>query len=172
MHLEYHRWYSPALNRHMDLLIFGRAGAKCLVFPTSMGKFYEWEDRGMMGALADLLNNGWLQMYCVDSVDAESWYARWAHPAGRVYRHMQYENYLLDEVLPLMRHKNRHPFLITTGASFGAYHAANFAFRHPEIVDRVIAMSGLYDLRRWMDGYFNDNFYFNNPVDYLPNEHQ
>ena len=154
----------------MELLIFGHAGARVLVFPTSLGKYYEWEDRGMTGVLAEHLERGWLQLYCVDSVDAESWYARWAHPGGRAYRHVQYENYLLHEVLPLSCQKNTNPFLITTGASFGAYHAANFAFRHPELVGRVIGMSGIYDIKGWTDGYSDDNVYFNNPVAYLPNE--
>ena len=115
----------------------------------------------MMGALGEHLERGWLQLYCVDSVDAESWYARWKHPGGRAWRHVEYENYLLHEVLPLMSPKNDNPFLITTGASFGAYHAMNFALRHPDMINRVIAMSGLYDIRSWADGYHDDNIYYN-----------
>jgi len=42
MNREYHRWFSPALNRDMEMLIFGHAGARVLVFPTSLGKYYEW----------------------------------------------------------------------------------------------------------------------------------
>ena len=51
MNREYHRWYSPSLNRDMELLIFGHAGARVLVFPTSLGKYFEWEDRGMTAVL-------------------------------------------------------------------------------------------------------------------------
>ena len=138
MNREYHRWFSPSLGRDMEMLIFGHAGARVLVFPTSKGKFYEWEDRRMMDALRSQLDNGWIQMYCVDSVDAESWYAYWKHPGDRAWRHVQYEYYLLNEVLPLSRQKNPNPFLITVGASFGAYHAVNFALRHPHLV--VIAV--------------------------------
>jgi len=170
MHREFHRWHSPALNRSMEMLIFGHAGARVLVFPTSMGKFFEWEDRGMIEALSAHLERGWLQLYCVDSVDAESWYADWAHPGGRVWRHVQYENYLLNEVLPLSRHKNRNPYLIATGASFGAYHAANIALRHPRLFNRVLAMSGLYDINRWTDGYYNDLIYANNPAHFIQDE--
>jgi esterase/lipase superfamily enzyme len=171
MNREYHHWHSPSLNREMELLIFGHAGTKVLVFPTSLGKYYEWEDRGMVGVLGEHLERGWLQLYCVDSVDAESWYARWAHPSGRVNRHNQYEQYLLHEVVPLMWQKNDNPFLITAGASFGAYHAANFAFKYPDLVGRAIGLSGIYDIRSWANGYHDDNLYFNNPVEYLPNEH-
>ncbi|MEP6989043.1 MAG: esterase, partial [Chloroflexota bacterium] len=94
MNREYHRWYSPSLNRDMELLIFGHAGAKVLVFPTSKGKYYEWEDRGMMGIVGEQLERGWLQICCVDSVDAESWYNYGVHPGARAWRHTQYDNYL------------------------------------------------------------------------------
>jgi esterase/lipase superfamily enzyme len=136
-----------------------------------MGKFYEWEDRSMVGELGEHLEQGWLQMICVDSVDEESWYARWKRPADRAWRQIQYDNYLLNEVLPLSRQLNDNPFMITAGASFGAYHAINFAFRHPHLVGRTIGLSGVYDISRWTDGYSDDNVYFNNPVSYIPNEH-
>ena len=55
------------------------------------------------------------------------------------------------------------------GASFGAYHAANTLFKHPDVFKRCFAMSGVYDVRNFMDGIYDDNLYFNNPVDYLAN---
>ncbi|MDX1663400.1 MAG: alpha/beta hydrolase-fold protein [Candidatus Promineifilaceae bacterium] len=171
MNREYHRWYSPSLGRDMQLLIFGHAGARLLVFPTSMGRFYEWEDRGMAQALRHQIEQGWLQMYCIDSVDKESWYARWKHPNDRARHQTAYENYITREVLPLSRQKNNNSFLITTGASFGAYHAVNFALRHPHLVDRTIGLSGFYDITKWADGYTGGEVYFHNPVAYIPNEH-
>ena len=170
MNREYHIWHSPSLNRNMELLVFGHGGSRVLVFPTSMGRYYEWEDRGMMGALGEHIERGWIQLYCVDSVDEESWYARGKDPGARAWRHMEYENYLLHEVLPLMSSKNPTPYLITTGASFGAYHAMNFALRHPDITNRVIAMSGLYNIERWAGDYRDDNLYYNCPCLYIPNE--
>jgi esterase/lipase superfamily enzyme len=171
VHREYHRWYSPSLGRDMQLLVFGHAGARALVFPTSQGRFYEWEDRGMVSALADHLNNGWLQLICVDSVDAESWYNSRAHPADRARRHAQYDSYLLHEVMPLSWQINQTPFLITTGASFGAYHAAAFAFRYPHLVGRMIGMAGIYDIRRFTGGYSDDIVYVHNPAEFLVHEH-
>ncbi|MBA2671265.1 MAG: esterase, partial [Gemmatimonadetes bacterium] len=128
----------------MELLTFGHAGARMLVFPTSMGRFFEWEDQGMMRALGEHLDRGWLHVCCVDSVDSESWYAKTRHPAERAFRHQQYERYILDEVIPFTRHRNSNPFQIAAGASFGAYHALNLALRFPGAIDRVIALSGLY----------------------------
>ena len=170
MNREYHRWFSPSLGRDMEMLVFGHAGARLFVFPTSKGKFYEWEDRGMMEVIRESIEQGWLQVFCVDSVDEESWYAHWKWPGDRAWRNVQYDHYLRNEVIPLTQH-NPNPFLITTGASFGAYHAVNFAFRYPYLVGRVLAMNGLYDIRGWMDGHYDDNVYFNNPVDYVRHEH-
>jgi len=171
MNREYHRWYSPSLNRDMELLVFGHAGARVLVFPTSQGRFYEWEDRGMMASLRRHLDSGWLQVYCVDSVDAESWYNGWAHPGGRAYRHAQYDGYLYNEVLPFMRARNDNPFMITMGASFGAYHAMNFGLKHADQVGRILAFSGLFDIRWFTGGYSDDYVFFNNPMQYIAHEH-
>lgn len=143
-----------------------------LVFPTSQGKYYEWEDRGMIASLKDPLEQGLLQLYCVDSIDAESWYCGWAHPSGRAYRHDQYNMYLMGEVLPLSLRKNDNPYLIVTGASFGAYHAMNFGLRYPSYVSRILAMSGLYDIRRFVGTYTDDHVYYNNPIEFIAHEHE
>ncbi|HEY2784196.1 MAG TPA: alpha/beta hydrolase-fold protein [Fimbriiglobus sp.] len=154
----------------MDLLEFGHAGAKIIAFPSSRGSFFEWEDQGMPNALRHQLENGWFQLICIDSVDGESWYNKPAHPGARVWRHDQYDRYVFDEVLPFTQWRNPHPFVIMTGASFGAYHALDFGLRHPDRVNRILAMSGLCDIRPFADGYYNDLVYFHNPVDFIPNE--
>src|SRR5579864_5612351 len=112
MNREYHRWASPSLGRDMELLVFGHAGAPVLAFPTSLGRFFEWEDFGMVGALANHLDHGWIQLFCVDSVDAESWYNRYIPPHDRAVRHNQYERYLLDEVVPFVRGHKGVDFLV------------------------------------------------------------
>ena len=90
----------------MELLCFGHAGTRVLVFPTSMGRFFEYEDNGMVASVADRIECGQLQLYCVDSVDSESWYNRGIHPHDRVMRHNAYESYLIYELLPLIRGVN------------------------------------------------------------------
>ena len=170
MHREHVRWFSPRLERDMDLLVFGHAGARVLVFPSSMGSFFEWEDQGMMRALSEHLERGWIQMFCVDSVDADSWYAKWKHPADRARHHGRYDAYLRDEVIPFTQSRNDNPFLMTTGASFGAYQAMSFALRYPELVGRVIGMSGIYDIREVSDGYMDENVYPFNPAEFVMHE--
>ena len=169
MKREYHRWHSPSLDREMELLVFGHAGAPVLAFPTSLGRFYEWEDFGMVGVLADHLEQGRIQLYCVDSVDAESWYNNNLWPRhDRAWRHLQYERYLLDEALPFIRGQNADGYLVVSGCSFGAYHAANLAFKYPWLFRRLLAISGQYDLDFILHGDFDQNCFFNSPMSYLP----
>jgi esterase/lipase superfamily enzyme len=168
MHREYHRWFSRSLRRDMDLLLFGHDGQPVLVFPTSMGAFFEYEDRGMVGALADKLSHGGLRLVCVSSVDSESWYARRAHPRLRVLRHLQYEDYILNDVVPLVRHLTWRDTMGVTGCSFGAYHAMVFALRHPYTFTSCVTMGGAFDISQFLDGYFDEDCYFLNPPSFLP----
>jgi esterase/lipase superfamily enzyme len=109
MNREYHKAYSQELQRDMEALVFGHAGTPILVFPTSMGRFFEYEDRGMIGVLAPKIERGELQVFCPDAVDTESWYNKGVHPRVRVMRHLQYERYILLEFLPFVRWKNQTP---------------------------------------------------------------
>src|ERR1035441_2326430 len=106
MNREYHKWYSPRLGRAMELLVFGHAGLPVLAFPTSGGRFFEFEDRGMIAALGGKIDAGRLQIFCVDSVDMESWYNRNVSPRWRIARHIQYEDYLLNEVVQLIHQQH------------------------------------------------------------------
>jgi esterase/lipase superfamily enzyme len=154
----------------MELLEFGHAGPALIVFPTSRGRFYEYEDRGMVGAVSGRLESGNLRLYCVDSVDAESWYAYHKHPGARVWRHVLYEKYILNEVVPLARFKSGgNGSLGVTGCSFGGYHSVNIALRHPDIFTHCVSMGGAFDLRSFLRGYYDENFYYNQPLDFLPN---
>ncbi len=169
MRRDYHNWYSTRLGHNMELLIYGHAGSPLLVFPSSRGKFYEYENMGMIHAITGKIEAGQLQVFCVDSADGESWYNRAIHPHDRVMRHIAYENYILYEVTPLIKGVNGSQQFTTTGCSLGAYHALNFALRHPDLTSTCVAMSGSFDMRSFMDGYYDQDFYFNNPVDYVPN---
>jgi esterase/lipase superfamily enzyme len=135
-----------------------------VVFPTSQGRFFEFEDRGMVGAIAHEIEAGHLQLFCVDSVDSESWYNRNVGPRWRIARHVQYEEYILNEVLPLVRQKNQNSFLASVGCSFGGFHAANIALRHPDIFTGFLSMGGAFDLSSFMGGYHDQDVYFNQPL--------
>ncbi len=175
MNREYHRWYSYRLGRDMELLVFGHDGAKVLVFPTRYGRFYEYENLGIVHALAHKIHAGHIQLYCVDGIDSETFYCPWRHPADRIQRHIQFEEYILNEVMPFMASKNQQPCTIAHGCSLGGFHAANIAFRHPHLFQKLCAFSGRYDLtmpvdhfNNLFDGYYDENVYYNTPTHFLP----
>ena len=168
---EYHKWFSPALGRDMELLVFGHGGTPALTFSTSCGRFFDFEDRGMVYAVQDRIEQGHLQLFCIDSVDAESWYNHTVVPRARIARHLRFEQYILQEVAPFVRYRNSSDNLAAVGCSFGGYHAANIALRHPGIFTSILSMGGLIDPSRFLSGYYDQDCYFNLPTHYMPNMH-
>ena len=155
------------------MLVFGHGGVPAIVFPTSQGRFFEFEERGMVGAVYEKLEHGQLQLFCVDSVDAESWYNRGVGPDWQIARHVQYENYVLRDVLPLVRSMNGDRHLVSMGCSFGGYHAVNIALRHPHLFTGCLSMSGAFDMQElgFLKNFYNNDCYYNLPLDYIPSIH-
>lgn len=175
MNREYHKWWSPYLRRDMELLVHGHAGAKVLVFPTRGGRFFEYEDLRIVKALQPKIDAGLIQLFCVDSIDSESFYCWWAHPSGRIKRHQEFESYIINEVVPFMNEKNQNPCTISHGCSLGAFHAGNIAFRYPSKFQKLVALSGRFDLTLSVEyfddlfnGFYNEDVYFHTPTHFLP----
>ena len=169
MYREYGAWTSPNLQRKMEVLWFGTRGRPVLLFPTSMGRFYQSEDFSLTGSLSGKVDAGEIQLICADSVDDESWYNEHASPAERAFRHEQYDHYIRNEVIPFIQHRARRDDLAVFGASFGAYHAANIAGRYPEVIRKAILFSGIYDIHRFVGDYWDDRCYFHCPAAYIAN---
>lgn len=171
MQIEYYKWYSPNIGHEMELKVFGYYGKPAIVFPAQGGRFYEFEDFGMVDAIHDIIEIGKIKLFTVDSIDFQAWANGSAHPYDRGLRHEDYDRYIIQEVIPFARrlcgdtdHK-----LLTTGCSMGAYHAANFFFRHPDQFDTLIALSGIYHLEMFVGSYMDERVYYNSPLAYLSN---
>jgi esterase/lipase superfamily enzyme len=155
----------------MGVVVYGHWGSPLLVFPTSGGDEWEMDRQGMISALAPFLDEGRVKIFAVTAAYAESFLNRDAHPLHRSHVQVQYDGYVRHEVVPFI-HQHCESTTIpiaTMGASLGAYHAANSLLKHPDVIKRCYALSGVYDMRRFMDGEYDDNLYFNNPVDYVAN---
>jgi esterase/lipase superfamily enzyme len=169
MREQHIRWRTPHLGgRQLDMLVFGHAGIPLVLFPTSMGRFFEYKDFDLIAAAAPFLETGRVKIYCPDSIDGESWYNRGIHPADRVRTHEAYERAIVHELFDHARRDTGHERVAVGGCSFGGYHALNVALRHPEQVGAMVSMSGAFDIRSFLDGYYDEAVYFNNPVDYMP----
>lgn len=171
MHAEAHYWYSPRLGRDMGVVVYGHWGPPMIAFPTTGGDEREYERQGLIGAIADHIDAGRVKIFAVNTNHADSYGNPAAHPRHRSWMQRQYDDYIVHEMIPFVRHHCRTPdvHVWTMGASLGGYHAANTLLKHPELVKRCYALSGVYDMKRFMDGDYDDNFYFNNPADYVAN---
>jgi len=172
MHTEYHKWWSPSLNQDMEMKVYGHAGKPVIAFPTSSGRFFDYENFGMVDACRPWIDTGQIMLFAVDSVDAQSWDNLKVTPAERNKRHLEYDQHILTEVVPLAQSYGlTSRAFVSTGCSAGAYHAANFFFRHPDVFDAVISLSGLFRLDRpqfHLTGQDLADVYFNSPLSYLP----
>lgn len=169
---NYYKWHSPNIGREFEMLVFGDRGFPLIFFPTSMGRYYESKDRGLIDAASWFVDNGLVKIYCVDSVDEWSWYNKHVRPHERALHHQGYDKLLHDEIMPRAIEETGFSRIAVAGCSFGGYHAANFAFRYPESVSYLFSISGIFDIRFRMENYYDDNVYYHNPVDYLrDNQH-
>jgi esterase/lipase superfamily enzyme len=176
MQIEEHRWHSPSLGREMALKVYGHWGRPLVVFPCSRGRYFDFEGMGMIAAIAGSIDSGRVKLFCIDSVDEESWYNFAAAPAARNARHEAYDRYLATELIPFVRHHCQSPDArpLASGCSMGAFHAVNAFFKHPDLFGGTIALSGLYRLDRAEFGIGAAELgavYFNSPLSFLPGLH-
>ncbi len=171
MNVEYHKWWSVSLDQEMELKVYGHFGKPVIVFPTQSGRFYQFEDFGMVDAVRRFIDSGTIKLFTVDGVDDQSWCCWDTQPKQRAKRHEEYDHYIVDEVIPFARNHcgNSEQKFLATGCSMGGYHAPNFLFRHPDIFDSVISLSGMFQLKWYIGDYMDDLVYFNTPLYYLPN---
>jgi esterase/lipase superfamily enzyme len=153
----------------MEVLAFGTRGYPVILFPTSQGRFTENKDFKLIDSVAWFVDEGLVKIYCPDGIDSLSWYNRGIHPSQRVMNHIWYDQFLLTELVPLAQRETGVHRVATAGCSFGGYHAMNFAFKHPEVAKYVFNMGAAFDIRDQVDGYYDENVYFNNPPDFIPN---
>jgi len=167
---EIHKWYSPNLNKDMEVAVYGHYGIALLMFPTAGADFLEYERFNLIDSITQFIEDGKFKVFSVNSVNSESWLNRNMYPAHKAIRHQHYNQYLTEELQPFIRHNTSGETpIINTGASLGAFHALNILLKRPDLFSGVIAMSGNYDLKYYSNGYFDDSCYFNSPVDYMPN---
>jgi len=156
-----------------ELLAYGHYGRPLVVFPSEQGRAWDFENNGMVGAVAELIEDGRVKLYCVDSADAHSWSDRSLPVEERARRHGDYEAWVLGTVVPWIVEDCRGPTEIgAVGCSLGAYHAANFALKHADVFPLALCFSGNYDPTTWDAwGTPGDATYFNNPMAYVIHLH-
>ena len=159
--------WSPAIGAEGGVLAYGHYGRPLLAFPSQQGNCGQYEERGMIEALAGPIEAGLVKVYAVDSFDSGSWYRDDLPLEARAQLHARYEDWILNQVTPWIQADSQTAELAVTGVSFGAYHAANFALKHAHLFPLAICQSGVYDVSVVAGGERGDAVYFNNPADYV-----
>jgi esterase/lipase superfamily enzyme len=169
MQEKYISFYSNLLDKHLDLLITGHWGFPVLMFPTSMGNAFQNRDSGLLQSVGHRIAIGDIKTYNIASIDFETFYAKNLPPHQRIYNYERYTQFLIKELIPKIQEECGVHRIGLAGCSFGAYHAVNLAMKYPDLFSFVIGLSGAYDIRSFMQGHYDDNVYFNNPIDFMAN---
>jgi esterase/lipase superfamily enzyme len=155
------------------LIAYGHYGRPVLVYPSEQGRAEDFENNGMVGAVADLIDAGRVKLYCVDSADGYTWSDGSVPTEERARRHDAYEQWVVHSALPWIAGDcggAAEP--IALGCSLGAYHAANIALRRADLFPLALCFSGNYDPMSWNSwGEVGDATYFHNPMAYVANLH-
>ncbi len=172
MKVEYYKEFSHELNRDMEFKVFGHAGKPCLVFPPQDGRFYDYENFGMIEAAKEYIEAGKIQMFCCDSIDKETWSNQNGDPRERSQLQERWFHYIVDELVPRIYElcdydQKEEKGILATGCSMGGYHAANAFFRRPDLFDTLLAQSGIFEASYFFHDYHDELTYRNSPVDYM-----
>jgi esterase/lipase superfamily enzyme len=171
MKRDLNSWYSPALQKDMPIATYGDYGFALLFVPTAAADYLEYERFQMMETLAPFINSGKVKVFSINSINNESWLNNELAGAHKAIRQNQFNDYVFNEVVPFIKsNTSAETPIITCGASFGALHSMNLFLKRPDLINGVIAMSGVYDLTEYTKGYYDDQVYFNSPIHYLPNQ--
>ncbi len=163
-------WSTPRLPEPARVVRWGHFGQPVLLFPTAGGDFEEVERFKMIQVLAPIIAAGRIKVYSVDSVAGKTWLAGTHSPEYCARVQNLYDAYVYEEVVPLIRRdcESTGIELIVAGASIGAFNALATLCRHPDAFKLAIAMSGTFDLSKYLQGRHNEDFYFSSPLHYLP----
>ena len=176
MEIQYYKQYSPALNRDMEVNIYGHAGRPVLFIPCQDGHHGDFEGFHMTDTWAPWIESGKVMVFSIDTIDDETWSNTNGDPYWRGQRHEQWIRYITDEMVPFMRSMvnarngwDGYPGIIVFGCSLGASHAANLYLRRPDLFDGLLALSGIYTSEYGFGDYRDETVYNNSPVHYMAN---
>jgi esterase/lipase superfamily enzyme len=154
----------------MPVAVYGHYGFALLLVPTAAADFLEYERFGLIESLRPHIEGGKMKVFSINSINNESWMNNYMEPRHKMMRHIEFNEYVYEEVIPFIRtHTSHDTPIIICGASFGALHSMNLFLKRPDLVSGVIAMSGVYDLTEYTRGYYDEDVYFNSPQHYMPN---
>lgn len=170
MHRNITSWFSPSLQKEMPVAVYGHFGFALVLIPTAGADYLEYERFQLIDAIRPYIEEGKVKVFSINSINNESWMNDWIAPKEKMDRHLQWNEYVYNELIPFVRtNTSADTPIYLCGASFGSLHSANLFFKRPDLVNGCICLSGVYDLTEYTKGYYDENVYFNSPMHFMPN---
>lgn len=157
---------SASAEKDFDVVVYGDAGRPVIVFPEGDASCTSWENHGMIERLSDLVGEGRVQLFATDSADDEGWYFRTAdqgYRVGSVGSYFAYVEGELHDYVSAVSSADELPLLV--GVGMGAMNAAVEMLRRPDLYGGLLAVSGTYDVRAFVDGDLDEGWLSFSPVD-------
>ena len=163
-------WNTQRLPEAARVVRWGHFGTPVLLFPTAGGDYEEVERFHLVRVLGDLIDAGRIKVYSVDSIAGKTWLQGTHSPEYCSRVQNLFDAYIYNEVVALIREDcgSNEIEVVVAGASIGAFNAVASICRHPDVFKLAVAMSGTFDLSKYLDGKMNQDFYFSSPLHYLP----
>ncbi len=168
--IEHTDFYSHILGMSLKVEVTGHFGYPIIMFPTSQGDYTQNHDFKLNESINGFVDNGKVKLYNIETIDRFSFYDKNIHPSDRIRNYELYMQFMKQEFVPYIQSLHSEHRVAVAGASFGGYHAANFAFRFPDLVSHMFCLSGAFTIRNFMDGISNDLIYYNCPREFMKND--
>jgi len=154
MQKETWSWNSARLSAPARLARWGHFGTPLLLFPTAGGDFEEVERFGLLQSVRGLVDAGRIKVFSVDGFAAKTWLRGTHSSAWCTEQQSLFEECLYEEMVPLIRRDchSESIEIVTAGAAIGAFNAVTMLCRHPDVFRAAIALSGIFDLSRYVQG--------------------
>lgn len=168
--IEHTDFYSHVLGMSLKVEVTGHFGYPVLMFPTSQGDYTQNHDFKLNDSINWFVEQGRVKLYNIETIDKFSFYDKNIHASERIRNYELYVRFLIQEFVPYLQAMHSEHRIAVAGASFGGYHASNFAFRFPDVVSHLFCLSGAFSIRNFMDGFHNEHVYFNCPREFMRND--
>ncbi|MCH8567754.1 MAG: hypothetical protein LAT67_05800 [Balneolales bacterium] len=165
MKFESINWQSPSLGSKVTVRVAGNAGTPVIILADTE---YIKNEALLAEKLAYQIKEDHNVLIIVPAELVSPIFDTTVKPESRLVQYLHVESFITDELIPRLVKDYSNNFIILAGVGRFAYVAANLVFRFPEKVGKLISISGLYDMRPGFNGAESVDYYYNNPVEYLP----
>jgi esterase/lipase superfamily enzyme len=164
---NFHKWYSQWIGEDFKMLVFGEKGIPLILFPQKFTNYYDYKDFGVVESLGNLIDDGIIKVYCPDSYDSKIWFDFKLTPEERIEKYQKFEQVILHDIVGFANYETEEDKLIFGGFGFGAYYALNTVLKYPDLAKGLITIGGEFDIKQNIHGHFDEQAYYNSPLDYL-----